>query len=197
MPVNPGIQHSEDVAHASGDKGIMLLAVRKDTAAALAGTDGDYIPLIVDANGCLHIAPLPAGSAIMGKVGIDQTTPGTTNKVVAAIDQATANANEVVVKTSALPSGAATSANQILSYLGSDVSTGTGAAEELTIPANTKRVVVWASVDGEGSFALNANATAATTASVNEFHSETRDMLLVTKLSVWPISGALGADFFG
>ena len=48
---------AEDAAHVSGDKGIMLLAVRKDTAAALAGADGDYIPLIVDSSGRLHIAP--------------------------------------------------------------------------------------------------------------------------------------------
>jgi hypothetical protein len=41
---------------------------------------------------------LSAGSAIIGKVGIDQTTPGTTNGVV--------------VNSSALPTGAATSANQ-------------------------------------------------------------------------------------
>jgi hypothetical protein len=47
---------AEDAAHSSGDLGLMLLAVRKDTAAALAGTDGDYIPLIVDANGRLHVA---------------------------------------------------------------------------------------------------------------------------------------------
>jgi hypothetical protein len=46
---------AEDAAHVSGDQGYMLLAVRKDTAIALAGTDGDYIPLIVDANGRLHI----------------------------------------------------------------------------------------------------------------------------------------------
>ncbi len=71
----------EDAAHASGDPGIMALAVRKDAAAALATTDGDYIPLIVDASGRLHVAPLVAGSAIVGKVGIDQTTPGTTNLV--------------------------------------------------------------------------------------------------------------------
>ena len=41
---------------------------------------------------------LGAGSAIIGKVGIDQTTPGTTNGVV--------------VNSSVLPTGAATSANQ-------------------------------------------------------------------------------------
>lgn len=41
---------------------------------------------------------LPAGTNLLGKTGIDQTTPGTTNGVV--------------VNSSALPTGAATSANQ-------------------------------------------------------------------------------------
>ena len=84
---------AEDAPHTSGDYGFVSLAVRKDTAAALAGTDGDYIPLIVDASGNLRVAlattptidigdvTLLAGSALIGKVGIDQTTPGTTNKV--------------------------------------------------------------------------------------------------------------------
>lgn len=45
---------AEDVAHASGDKGVMSLSVRKDTAAATSGTDGDYQPIITDANGRLH-----------------------------------------------------------------------------------------------------------------------------------------------
>lgn len=49
---------AEDAAHASGDSGVLLLAVRKDAAAILAGTDGDYVPLIVDAYGRLHVAPI-------------------------------------------------------------------------------------------------------------------------------------------
>ena len=77
------LEKAEDDAHVTGDKGIQALAVRKDTAAAL-GTDGDYAPLEVDASGRLHIAPLVAGSAIIGAVGLDQTTPGTTNAVTDA-----------------------------------------------------------------------------------------------------------------
>lgn len=50
-----GLAKTEDAAHTSGDPGLMMLAVRKDTAAALAGTDGDYIPLIVDSSGRLHV----------------------------------------------------------------------------------------------------------------------------------------------
>lgn len=41
----------EDVAHSSGDSGVMVLGVRKDTVANLAGTDGDYAPMPVGANG--------------------------------------------------------------------------------------------------------------------------------------------------
>lgn len=42
---------AEDAAHASGDTGVMALTVRSDTAAATAGTTGDYQPPITDANG--------------------------------------------------------------------------------------------------------------------------------------------------
>jgi hypothetical protein len=45
---------AEDTAHSGGDKGIMALSVRKDTATFLAGSDADYQPLITDANGRLH-----------------------------------------------------------------------------------------------------------------------------------------------
>ena len=50
------ITHDEDAAHSSGDKGVMSLAVRNDTLAALAGTDGDYAPLQVNADGALYVA---------------------------------------------------------------------------------------------------------------------------------------------
>lgn len=46
----------EDAAHASGDAGIMALAVRQDTLAALAGTTGDYTPLTTDSMGALNVA---------------------------------------------------------------------------------------------------------------------------------------------
>lgn len=49
------LSKAEDAAHASGHTGIMALSVRQDTAAALAGTDADYQPLITDASGRLHV----------------------------------------------------------------------------------------------------------------------------------------------
>jgi len=54
----------EDAVHSSGEAGTMTLSVRTDTAAALGGTDGDYQPIITDANGRLHvIEPSMAGIA--------------------------------------------------------------------------------------------------------------------------------------
>ncbi|MAG45128.1 hypothetical protein CL633_04560 [bacterium] len=60
MPVNEDgsktLVLTEDAQHASGDPGVQLLAVRNDTLAALAGTDGDYAPLQVDASGALYVS---------------------------------------------------------------------------------------------------------------------------------------------
>lgn len=56
LPIRPGsgaadIGKAEDAPHASGDVGVMSLAVRKDTPTPLAGADGDYAPLEVDSAG--------------------------------------------------------------------------------------------------------------------------------------------------
>lgn len=95
---------AEDAAHSSGDQGLMALAVRQDTAAALAGTDGDYIPLIVDSSGRLHVN---VGSALAASRTVDsvaaslsvdrlmnnltQVTP-----TFAVIDAATSGDNTIV-----------------------------------------------------------------------------------------------------
>jgi hypothetical protein len=55
------------------------------------------------------IADLKAGANLIGKVGIDQTTPGTTNKVVAGIDQTTpGTTNKVVAELSGRKGGVPT-----------------------------------------------------------------------------------------
>ncbi len=45
---------AEDAIAGSGDTGVMALAVRADTAAA-TGANGDYVPLLTDATGKLHV----------------------------------------------------------------------------------------------------------------------------------------------
>jgi hypothetical protein len=47
---------AEDTAHSSGDVGVMSLAVRNDTLATLAGSDGDYAPIQVNADGAVYVA---------------------------------------------------------------------------------------------------------------------------------------------
>jgi hypothetical protein len=52
--------HLEDDAHASGDAGMLALAVRDDDGgAATAGSDGDYAALAVDAEGKQWVRPAP------------------------------------------------------------------------------------------------------------------------------------------
>lgn len=69
---------AEDAAHTSGDMGLMALAVRTDTAVARALTDGDYIPLITDSSGRLHVnaGVVPAASRTTDSVaayhGVDR-----------------------------------------------------------------------------------------------------------------------------
>ena len=58
-----GVGYAEDAAHVSSDYGMLVFGVRSDTAAALAGTTGDYMPIIFDANGRLHV--LDQNSAAM------------------------------------------------------------------------------------------------------------------------------------
>lgn len=48
-------QYAEDTAHVTGDLGVEMLAVRRDTLAASTDTDGDYSSLSVNASGALYV----------------------------------------------------------------------------------------------------------------------------------------------
>ena len=56
---------AEDAAHVSGDTGVGILTVRRDTAAATAGTDGDYQFAVSANDGAIYTRPtgLPVLSA--------------------------------------------------------------------------------------------------------------------------------------
>jgi hypothetical protein len=69
----------EDAAHASGDPGIVAMAVRTDAPANKSGTDGDYEPLQVS-NGRLWVSPL--GFPVT--VQTDVTRPADTTLYTAA-----------------------------------------------------------------------------------------------------------------
>jgi hypothetical protein len=104
-----GSQYAEDAAHVSGDIGTIALVVRKDTAAQVAGTDGDYSALTNDASGRLHtnVGVIPAaeistdsiGAADMTSHMVERTGAGsftTLTPKFAVIDAATGGDNTLV-----------------------------------------------------------------------------------------------------
>lgn len=66
--------HAEDSAHASGDIGDFVLAVRQDTLATSTSADGDYAAFKVTAEGALYVAPV-------GNVADDAADSGNPIKV--------------------------------------------------------------------------------------------------------------------
>ncbi len=68
----------KDAAHVSGDLGIQILGVRKDTAVAL-GADGDYAPLQFDSTGKLWVNAAAGSTA--GDVAHDSADSGNPVKV--------------------------------------------------------------------------------------------------------------------
>jgi hypothetical protein len=75
---------AEDAAHASGDTGVMMLAVRKDTAAASSGTSGDYEPLQTTATGALRVADVDSVPLSSLVSGVLTNTDGASTAVIAA-----------------------------------------------------------------------------------------------------------------
>ena len=140
------------------------------------------------------------------QVRIWLTTP--TGKVVPALgdedgnfviqlEGATVNVGDVDVVSSALPSGAATAANQILTYKGQDRSATTGSAEEITIPSGSKRVYISCDPASSGHMNINADATTSTFYISSHRDLPAIDLLGVTKLSVWMVAGNSTFLFFG
>jgi hypothetical protein len=82
--------YPEDSAHASGNEGAFVLAVRNDANTAMTDANGDYSPIAVNANGAIAIndggnsitidassLPLPTGAATeatLGQVSLDVAT---------------------------------------------------------------------------------------------------------------------------
>lgn len=95
---------AEDTPHASGNFGIMALGVRADSAVSLAGTDGDYMPAIFDANGRMHVnvgAALAAsrtGDSVAAALQTDAIMQNLTARTpaFAVIDAQTSGDNTIV-----------------------------------------------------------------------------------------------------
>jgi len=85
-----------------------------------------------------------------------------------------------------------------MTYLGKDRTTTTGAAEELTIPASSKRCIISCGPSSQAYIELNGDAT---TGSPIYFEDPFGPILLdlgsVTKLSAYVVAGNVGGVFFG
>jgi hypothetical protein len=93
-----GTQFAEDAGHTTGDLGTMILAVRADTDGTLAGANGDYAPLQVDANGYLkvNISQMPTVNSVLrtpaGDSAMDETNDAVRVSIVAGSTEYTVNA---------------------------------------------------------------------------------------------------------
>ncbi|MCP4677726.1 MAG: hypothetical protein GY854_19855 [Deltaproteobacteria bacterium] len=155
------LEHAEDVAHSSGDSGIMSLGVRNDTLAALGGTDGDYAPLQVDANGALYTtgstvqvddaAFTPGTSSItMAGFEFDDTTPDSVDEGDGGAARMSANRNQYMT---------------IRDAAGNERGVNVTAANQLEVAATpsigSNRVVTNATGTGSGTLATTAHSAAA------------------------------------
>jgi hypothetical protein len=92
---------AEDAAHTTGDTGVAILGVRRDTAASGADTDGDYASLNLDATGRLW-AHDPVAEALL--TTIDADTGGILTSVQ-TLDNAISGSEMQVDVVAALPAG--------------------------------------------------------------------------------------------
>lgn len=90
--------YAEDSAHVSGDDGNFVLAVRQDTKASTAGTDGDYAALIQDADGDLYVSDTVAQGSLSTLAGAIDGTEMQVD-IVAPLPAGTNNIGDVDVLT--------------------------------------------------------------------------------------------------
>ena len=84
------------------------------------------------------------------------------------------------------------------SYKGKDRTTTTGAAEELTIPANSKKAILSCGPSSQSYIELNGNADTTSPLYLDNTSGPlSLDLGSVTKLSAYVVAGNLGVVFFG
>ena len=123
---------AEDAAHSSGDSGVMTLAVRNDTPAALGGSDGDYAPLQVNSAGSLYTKDETgeAGSILVtGTTAVTSAISGTAFIAIQFIEDSVFDSGN---------DGLISATNQLYpstQYTGTDIDTDGGAvADSVSFP---------------------------------------------------------------
>lgn len=126
---------AEDTAAQAADKGIAVLAVRRDADTALVGADNDYANLQVDANGALKVEIFDGGGS--------HTVDNNGTFAVQAAQSGTWNITDIS-GTVSLPTGAATAANQSTMITALQLIDDTVFAEDVAAQAADKGVAVLA-----------------------------------------------------
>lgn len=142
------MSHAEDAAHTDGDHGLMALVVRNDTLAALAGADGDYSPIQVDANGAVYV--LDSNSAAIA--ALLTTIDSDTSKITAC------NTGAVVISSGAVTATLSATDNAVLDAIDSNTDYGAVVGEG-AITAATLRVTQATDDDGVAHLATIAGDT--------------------------------------
>ena len=93
--------YAEDSAHTTGDDGNFSLAVRQDTKASTAGTDGDYAAFIQNASGELYVVD-EAGNVLLGTIDADTSSIATDAGTIAGAVSGTEMQVDIVAP---LPAG--------------------------------------------------------------------------------------------
>jgi hypothetical protein len=91
VSVDINYEYAEDSAHASGNTGAFVLAVRNDAGGAF-GADGDYVPFSIDANGALRVTGGGGGTEYTEDVASPGDPVGTT--LMMTRDDALSNVTE-------------------------------------------------------------------------------------------------------
>jgi hypothetical protein len=159
---------AEDVAAQAADKGIAILAVRRDADTSLVGTDNDYANLQVDANGYLKVEIFDGGgshtvdNAGTFVVQVDAAIPAGTNNIgdvdiasIAAGDNNIGNVDIVTVPTDPFGANADAAAadGSISAKLRFIASTGIPVTGTVTVGSHA--------VTNAGTFATQSAITAA------------------------------------
>ena len=121
---------AEDVAAQAADKGIQVLAVRRDADTSLVGTDNDYAPLQVNANGALKVEIFDGGDSHTVDGTVTANLAAGTNNIgdvdiasIAAGDNNIGNVDIVTVPAPLSTTGGGTEATALRVTIASD-STG-------------------------------------------------------------------------
>jgi len=139
-----GAVYAEDAASANADPGIQVLSVRKNTAAATSGTDGDYQPLITDTNGRLHVNV--GNTVTVDGSGVTQPVSGTVavTGVATATKQSDGSQKTQVVDGSGNVIGATSNALDINIKSGNPTSIAATQSGTWTVqPGNTANSTPW------------------------------------------------------